>query len=104
MGIPLFFPHLWGIYSANTNCTLQSMHNTLIFFVALKLLPQQGHIYFRVLLGFLIFFGASAPFPLFDPPTGAILPKDFLKIKISSKSCEIQKSSVSSVGSVNVHP
>ena len=60
-----------------------------MFFVALKLLPQQGQIYFLVLLGFLIFFGASAPFPLFDPPTGAMFPKDFLKIKISSKSCEI---------------
>lgn len=90
MGIPLFFPHLWGIYSANTNCTLQSIHNTFIFFVALNEFPQQGQIYFLVLLGFLIFFGASALLPLFDPPTGAILPKDFLKIKISSKSCEIQ--------------
>ena len=82
MGIPLFFPHLWGIYSANTNCTLQSIHNTFIFFVALNEFPQQGQIYFLVLLGFLIFFGASAPLPLFDPPTGAILPKDFLHIYI----------------------
>lgn len=73
-----------GNYSARTNCTLQSIHNTLMFFVALKLLPQHGHIYFLVLLGFLIFFGASAPFPLFVPPTGAMFPKDFLKIKMSS--------------------
>lgn len=50
------------------NGSSQSIHITLIAFVARKLLPQQGQIYFLVLLGF---FGliVVAPFPDFPPDT-----------------------------------
>lgn len=91
------------LYSAIINCSLQSIHITFIFFVALKLLPQQGQIYFLVLDFFRGFFGVSAPLPFFAPPIW-LLPKLLRQICISSNSCLIQKLIVSSVGSVNVHP
>ena len=55
-------------YPAITYCVLQSMHRTLIFFVALKLLPQQGQIYLRVLDGFLTLAVGAEPLPAFGTP------------------------------------
>jgi len=84
------------------NGSSQSIHITLIAFVSRKLLPQQGQIYFLVQLGF---FGLAivVPFPDFPPDT-PILKDEPLTISISSKPLLMQKSSVSSVGLVIVHP
>ena len=43
------------------------MHMTFSDFVALKELPQQGQMYFLVLLGFLV-LGTAVPLPLPDLP------------------------------------
>ena len=54
-------------YSATIYCSLQSIHNTFISFVALNELPQHGQMYFLVLDGFLVFGAIGVPFPLVPP-------------------------------------
>lgn len=54
-------------YSATIYCSLQSIHNTFISFVALNELPQHGQIYFLVLDGFLVLGAIGVPFPLVPP-------------------------------------
>ena len=60
--------------STFSNFTPQSIQRTLKSLVALKELPQQGQIYFLVLLGFLGRVGASEP--LLDVPPVNPVPKE----------------------------
>lgn len=67
-GVAIFLTAtLYISYLATINGSLQSIHNTLISFVALNELPQHGHIYLRVLDGFLVFGAIGVPFPLVPP-------------------------------------